>query len=116
MRMNFQRGTATPRTDGQNLCASCRNGQIMRTVRGTEQVFCHRFDPTLLITERIEQCNKYKLEGEPTVSDFEQLAWVINPDRNGRGAGFMSARDYKKKVKDGKEEELPEIRDPFDTW
>lgn len=116
MRMKLPRGQATPRTDGQNLCASCRHGQIMRTVRGDEQAFCHRFDKTRQIRERIEQCNRYKLENEPTVGDFEQLAWVINPDRNGRGAGFISAKDYQKKVQAGKADELPEIDDPFGGW
>lgn len=107
---------ATPRTDGKSLCIQCNNSQIIRTVHGKELTYCHRFDKAMLIMEPVEQCSKFKQINEPTVSDYEELAWIIDPGKNGRKAGFVSPKDYKKLVKDGKVEEL-DTDDPLDhNW
>ncbi len=93
MRVNVREGTA--RHDGPSLCISCRSALIVRGATLREEIVqCAKLDvPLNRVTFAVNFCTGYVNRNHPSVSEMEDIAWVLRSDRRTRQIGFVQPRN-----------------------
>jgi hypothetical protein len=97
MRLRIEGGTA--RHDQSSLCLSCRHATVVKGVRLREEIVeCRRLaEPHNRITFPVAFCNGYINRGHPSISEMEEIAWVLRSDPKRNQVGFVKASDLKPK-------------------
>jgi hypothetical protein len=95
----------TPNFTQTSLCRSCRNAHILEGLKAEDtHVFCHSRNagyPPMRVTWTVTKCNDHENKATPTLWDMEKIAWRFSKDtRGGRGAGFLTPKEYKTRYPD----------------
>lgn len=87
----------------EDLCRTCRN-----CIEMNEERFCGEMygaSGPKRIKQKIYTCTSYNDKRLPTKMDLYEQAWILqtNKGRAGRDVGFVSPKEFKALVKEGKE-------------
>lgn len=78
----------------ENLCRTCRYGQVARGTNNEEYVNCQRFDRSF--TFQVAECNQYENKNTPTLYEMEEIAWRV-VTKGSRVLGFVDAKEWAKR-------------------
>lgn len=95
MRVKIRGGTVT---EGQpSLCYTCRYATVILGSRPSDEIIecSHLSDGHGRITFRVSSCSAYNDRRMPSLSDMEDIAWVLRSDAKRREIGFVRSRDLK---------------------
>ena len=102
-------------TSGDSPCRTCRNGVKIRGVGNQVLRGCSNYAITGGVAMKVfpfevAECNQYVNRCVPTLSEMQDIAWIIQADRK-KGIGFLSpsenAEMEEKKGKRSRKSELP---------
>lgn len=97
MRLRIEGGTA--RHDQPSLCLSCRYATIVKGVSLRQEIVeCRRLsEPHNRVAFPVTFCNGYIDRGHPSISEMEEIAWVLRSDPKRNRVGFVRASELKPK-------------------
>ena len=82
---------------GDSLCESCTKAHIERGFRESEgRVFCEATYYTHRVLFHVRECTGYVEKNSQTLSQMEEIAWVLEPRGSKRKAGFVPASTIRK--------------------
>ena len=89
---------------GDSLCGTCTKAHIERGFREREErVYCEATYYTHRVLFPVRECTGYVEKNTQTLSQMEEIAWILAPRGSKRRAGFVPATEL---LKDDKEVEL----------
>lgn len=93
MRIKVHGGTAAE--SNTPLCHTCRFASVIRGPGlGDEIIECRRLsDARTRVAFRVTFCTDYNDRRQPSVSEMEEIAWVLKTDAKQRQVGFVPARN-----------------------
>jgi|SRR5271157_2657285 len=101
IKIKVRGGTAKSDDD---MCGTCR-----QCIQINGRRYCSALDSGLNgpepIKERVYTCSAYDDKRLPRLHELEDIAWRIVTKKAGRGAGFVSPKEYKKTYKKTEEGE-----------
>ncbi len=87
----------TRSTTQKTLCEGCCSAQIVKGMsEGQQIVFCHAMEQQL--SYNVEECNKYRVWGEQSLYEMQQIATIIAPTSD--GIGFYKPGKYQQRFPD----------------
>jgi hypothetical protein len=94
MRFKIQGGTAS---HGEPpLCHTCRFATIVRGHRLRDEIVeCARLSDHARVTFPVASCTGYSDRRHPSISEMEEIAWVLRSDPRRNQVGFVQARRLK---------------------
>jgi hypothetical protein len=97
MRLRIEGGTA--RHDQPSLCLSCRYATVVQgRILRDEIVECRRLsEPRNRIVFSVSFCSGYIDGTHPSISEMEDIAWVLRSDPKRNQVGFVKASELKPK-------------------
>jgi hypothetical protein len=79
---------------GESLCDRCSKSHIERGFRETEKVvYCEATCYAHLVPFPVRDCSDYVEKRRQTLTQMEEIAWILSPRGSKRQAGFVSASD-----------------------
>lgn len=98
MKIRIIHGT---RSDGENLCRTCRNSQFIQGAAESKEVcICHQMPNGLeRMNYPVAKCSKYSDVRLPSLNDMRDSAFYL-VSKNARTIGFVKAADFKKQNAD----------------
>ena len=70
------------------LCATCGNGLVIKGPGSRMVVRCNRGFRIETIGFPVVECNRYRREGEMSLGELEEIAWMVRTDKGGKVTGF----------------------------
>jgi hypothetical protein len=97
MRLRIEGGTT--RHDQPSLCLSCRYATVVRGVSLRDEIVeCRRLsEPHNRIGFPVTFCTGYIDRTHPSISEMEEIAWILRSDPKRNQVGFVKASDLKPK-------------------
>jgi hypothetical protein len=82
---------------GESPCESCTKSHIERGFRESEErVYCEATYYTHRVLFHVRECNGYVEKRRQTLSQMEDVAWILTPRGCKRKAGFVPASELRK--------------------
>lgn len=100
-KIKIQGGTEKSNED---LCKTCRYCNVRNDARYCGELYFA--GGPMPIRKKIYQCSDYDDKRLPTKHDLYDQAWILRTEKGNVGSkvGFVSPQEFKKLVKDGKED------------
>jgi len=87
---------------GDSLCESCTKAHMERGFRESEErVLCEATYHTHRVLFPVRECTGYVEKRRQTLSQMEEIAWVLTPRGSKRKAGFVQASELEKEEDSG---------------
>lgn len=94
--LKIEKGTVTD--SGSSMCATCLRGTVIKGTSASHEVtFCNMIERR--ITFHVNQCGSYRDSRLPSLSDMEDVAWILRTSRS-RKIGFESPTERRKREKE----------------
>jgi len=82
---------------GESLCDSCSKSHIERGYRENEKlVYCEATYYSHRVPFQVRECSAYVEKSRQTLSQMEEIAWILAPRGSKRRAGFIPANERHK--------------------